>query len=422
MSATTDALDAYEEEQSKLRKQYDLEDDGEESDGFVQALPEVNPEVYKDVEPLLFQGFLMISAQINGQPFVFKSLNHHEFSRLSLQGSYSNVAALQNYYNRFLAYGVVLVGDTNVLANRDESLPELTEFFSSLPREAKQSVVRHLSEVNRRASRAVVLTEAYAIEMRSRLRWAQLKGLDLTSTAVSGFEGSAALGLNWGQLTWRAINYYEDQRETAEREWENTKFVASAMAGKGMNKIYSRDKRRRQDEQNQRVERRDRIIRYALLNEPLEGADRGVVMVARTVEELNAQMERDLRGEQDWHDRVIAQHEGRLHQDYEERFRQIQEMRERHLEQFGDRAIITNTDIKQGLTPQEVAQRIQTQQGLKARGQEALQRFAEFTDERQAKFADKWMPRRSSSQSPPSVIPAQTPARPQAKPFNGGRR
>src|SRR5690606_5211927 len=135
-----------------------------------------------------------------------------------------------------------------ILATREESINELVEFFASLDKVVKQKVIRYLSEVNRRATRATILTEAYFIEPMSRLRWAQSKGLDISSPAVSGFAGTQNLGLNWAQLTWRALNHFEDQKDQAERDWENTKFVASAMAGKGMNKIYSQDKRRRQSE------------------------------------------------------------------------------------------------------------------------------------------------------------------------------
>lgn len=420
MPSSAEALANYEAEQKRLKDQHGYGDDDEAPEVNLQV-PEVNPEIYKDVEPLLFQGFLTTSATINNQTFIFKSLNHHEFTRLSLFGDIKgNPIALQAYYDIFLAYGVLLVGGSNILANRDEALPELAAFFSTLHKDAKQKVIRHLSEINRRATRAVILTEAYSIENRSRLRWAQLKGLDLTSTAVTGFGGTLDLGMNWGQLTWRALNDFEDQRGVAEREWENAKFVASSMAGKGMSRIYSQDKRRRKDEQQAKVDRRERIIRHVLLNEPLDGAPSGDVHVARTVSELSTQLERDLKGEQDWHDRIITEHENRIQQGYEERFAQIQEMRAKHIEKFGDRVVIASTDIKKGFTPQEVQKRLEERRIEVARSLETQHKFAEFTDEKQAKFANKWV-RKSTSQSAPSVIPAQVPTRPKAKPFNGGR-
>lgn len=412
-------LSKYESQQKKLREQHGLEDEDFDFD-FSPEIPEVNPEIYKDVEPLLFRGFLTLSASINGVPFVFKSLNHHEFNRISLYQSDNSYEQIQRYYNLFLAYGVLLVGGRNVLANREENVDELVEFFEGTDKELKQKVIRHLSEINRRSTRATILTEAYFIEPSSRLRWAQAKGLDLTSPSISGFAGTQNLGLNWAQLTWRALNHFEDQKDQAEREWENTKFVASAMAGKGMNKIYSQDKRRRQTEKEAKVDRREKIIRHALLNESLEGPVRGPLKVARTVEELGSQLERDLKGEQDWHDRVISAHEQRIQQGYEDRMDHIRQLREKHIAEYGDRAIIASTELT-GLQLDEVKQRISERQQTIAAGLANQQRFLEITDEKQAALANKWV-RKPTVQASPNVIPAQVPSRPQGRPFNGGRQ
>lgn len=408
----------YATEQQKLREKYGLDEDDNLPENVL--VPDVNPEVYKDVEPLLFQGFVTTSATIQGLSFVFKSLNHHEFGRMNMILKPVDPLGYHKYHSLFLAYGVLFVDGVNVLKNRDDQLQDLSNFFENVHKEVRQKVILHLSELNRRATRAVILTEAYSIESRSRLRWTQVRGLDLTSTSVTGFEGTTTLGLNWGQLTWRALNNIEDSKEVAEREWENAKFVASSMAGKGMSRIYSQDKRRRRGELEERVARRERLIRYALLNEPLEGAPRGPVKVARTVGELVAQMERDLSGEQDWHDKVIEAHERRLQDSYDDRMSQVQMARERHLEEFGDHAIIASTDVRQGLTPQEVKKRLQERQSTIAASLEAKQKFIELTDPKMAQFSQKWR-QKSSSELPRNVIPAQDPQRQKSRPFNGGK-
>ena len=69
--------------------------------------PEVNPEVWRDVLPLLQRGFLMQSAEINGILFVFKSLNHHEYEMVQLVGGLrSDRQPMQRFWDIFLAYGV----------------------------------------------------------------------------------------------------------------------------------------------------------------------------------------------------------------------------------------------------------------------------------------------------------------------------
>lgn len=410
--------DEYEAEQQRLRERHGFEDD-EDFDPEAFQVPDVNPEIYKDVEPVLFQGFLTSTATINGVTFVFKSLNHHEFNKLSLiHDINAGPKALQDYYSSFLAHGVLYAGGENVLQDRDSHMADLQDFFNDLNPEAKQVVIRNLSEVNRRANKAIVLTEAYTMENSSRLRWAQLRGLDLTSTAITGFYGTQSLGMNWGQLLWRAINHFEDQRENAEREWENAKFVASSMAGKGMQKVYSADKRRRQSDQKEKVERREKIIRHALLNTPLDGEDSSnPVVVARTVPELAKQLERDLKHEQDWHDRVISEHESRIRKGYEDRMERVRTLREDHIKKFGDKAIVAGpTEV--GLSRKEVEQRLQERQRERARAMEARSKHPELFDPKYAEFTNKWV-EKPIVQNPPSVM---TPPerRDRSTPFKGG--
>lgn len=412
---------SYEEEQAKLRRQYGLEDSNEEEPEFDPRIPEVNPEIYKDVEPVLFRGFLTLPAVINGVPFTFKSLNQHELARISMSTSVvgqGDMRAIQKGYDYYLAYGVLLVDGRNVLVDRDSHVPELVDFFAGCHREVRGNVIRMLSEINRRANKATVLTEAFAMEARSRLMWFQTRGLDISSSAVTGFSGTEHLGLNWAQLTWRAINYIEDQREVSEREWENTKFIASAWAGKGMQKVYSSDKRRRQGERDERVSRREKVIRHAILGSPLDGGDQhGPIKVARTVTELATQLERDIKGEQDWHDKVIAEHERRASQNYYERVAEVQRIRDEHVAKFGDHPVVVTSEM--GLTPQQVSERKKQRQEMRARGLAAQARYPELHDPKYEALTKKWLVRDPSSQ-PTIMSPTEDP-RPRGKPFRGGK-
>lgn len=402
----------YESQQRKLREQSGLTDEDGDLEIPDLEIPQVNPEIYKDVEPILLRGFLTVAATINDVPFVFKSLNHHEFEWLSLVGGSPSTKA---YYNLFLAYGVAFAAGVNTLKNRDAKLSELAEFFGALPRAAQQKVVRHLSEVNRRANRAALLVEPFVMENQSRMRWVQVKGLDLSGTAVTGFEGTASLGLNWGQLTWRALNQFQDLRENAEREWENAKFVASSMAGKGMQKVYSADKRRRQDALAEQLERREKVIRFALLNEPLDTPKRdGTVLVARTVTELADQLDRDLKGEKDWHDKVIEDHENRVRGDMEQRAQIIHEARAEHIREFGDRPIVTST-TSTGLSRAEVQRRL-SERRTQILENAARNEHPEFTDPRYAEFAQKWF-EQPIVRNAPSVMPTAPPPRARVAPF-----
>ena len=386
----SDAASTYEAEQARLREEYDGKPQNELSITLPKE-PEVNPKVWKDVEPVLYRGFLTVAAEINKVYFVFKSLNHHEFDRLRLSINIQDGKKIPDeFWNLFLAYGVFMVDGVNILSTRESHLADLSDTFAHLPKHARTNIIRHLSEVNRRASQAVLLTEAYAMESVSRYRWMQLKGLDLTSTAVTGVEGSTSLGLNWAQQLWRAINLAEDRNEQHERDWENAKFVGSCFAGKGLSKVYAQDTERRRKDKEEKISRKDRLLRELILGEKTDAKTTVLpgmeITTARTVEELADQLEKDLKGDQDWHDRVIAEHERRIKEGYKARQKQQEAIALDNDQRFGSKNVLGGTDF-QGLTQQEMEERVRRNKQLKA--QEAARQQVPM-DERTQGFLDKW--------------------------------
>lgn len=320
--------------------------------------PEVNPDIYKDVQSLLFRGFISVPAEINGVLFQFKSLNQHEMEMLRF--ICPDEKATQRFWSLFLAYGVFMVDGVNVLPDRERAIPKIADSFSEFTPPARQKVVRHLSEINRRASNAVILTECYAMEKYSRYRWYQLRGQDMTQTSVTGIPGTSNLGLNWAQLVWRALNSLEDNREQNEHSWEEAKFIGGCMAGKGISKVYQQDSRRKAKEKEEQIARKDRILRQVLLGEKFEGdlVEGGAVkIVASSTQDLAQQLERDLRGEKDWHDLVVDEHEARARAAQESRQAQLEEIARMREAEFGGKSLLGGSDMR-GLTFEQVNDRI----------------------------------------------------------------
>jgi hypothetical protein len=199
------------------------------------------------------------------------------------------------------------------------------------------------------------------------------------------------------------MNYYEDLKDTAEREWENAKFVASSMAGKGMSRVHSQDKRRREKEREERLDRRDRILRFALLGESMDtdGNKGAPIQVARTVEELATQLERDLKGEKDWHDLVVEAHEKKANDEKDRRSQHIRDLQQGFDAQYGPRQLVGETSM-QGLTAEEVKFQIERRRQLTAQ-RLASQSHAEYSDQRMAEFTDKWSNVSRTSRDPSQV-------------------
>lgn len=352
MSEVTDP-DSYAEDQESLASQLE---EGVKIEAPKE--PEVHPDLYKDVEQMIFRGFITVAATVNDVTFVFKSLNQHEMDLLRFMCP--DLKETSKFWSLFLAYGIFMIDGINILPERERWIPKIAEKFEEFQLPVRAKIVRHLSEINRRASNAVMLTECYVTEKYSRYRWYQLQGQDMTSTSVTGIPGTSSLGMNWAQLVWRALNQIEDIRDKNEHAWENAKFIGGCMAGKGISKVYQQDATRKNKEKEAQIARKDRLLRKVVLGEKIEGDLEGsghLKIVAKTTEELAQQLERDLRGEKDWHDLVVEDYEARARAAEEERRKDLAEMARIRDEEFGGKSLLGASDMR-GLTPDEVHRRI----------------------------------------------------------------
>lgn len=412
---------SYEAQQAELQRM-------EEGEGVrIQPPkePEVNPEVYKDVEPMLFRGFLTQAIEMNGVNFVFKTLNHHEFDLIRLSTAFEASKPIQQkFWNRFLAFGVFMVDGINILPDRDHWIPKIAKMFGELPGPVRNRIVRYQSELNRRAANAITITECYATERFSRYRWLQVHGIDMTATALTGISGTDRLGMNWAQLMWRALNRIEDQRQGIEHEWDNAKFIGSCSAGKGIQKVYNQDTTRRQKEREELMARKDMLLRHVILGEPLveQAQTSGAVWVtAKTVEELTKQLEADLRGEKDWHDAVVDQYESRIRDGYSDRMGQLAELDRVREEEFAGKRLVGGTESG-GLSPLEVRERITRQRQYEAQADRQRMVFPEMEDEKLKGALDKYIGQNADSigttdKDPSDAVPLPVLTRNRGTPF-----
>lgn len=379
----------YDSEQSALANE--LEGDKPKVEISVPQDPEVNPEIYRDVESLLFKGFITVSAKINNVHFVFKSLNQHEMDYLWLQHGETTVT--HEFWNLFLAHGVFLVGGTNVLVNRVKNLPKIADVFNTLDPNSKNKIIWHLSEINRRASNAVALTECYAMERYSRYRWYQLHGIEATNLSVTGIQGTDQLGLNWGQLIWRALNHIEDLNDAQENSWDHAKFIGSCFAGKGISKVYQQDTQRKKQAKEERLARKDKILREILFGEKTHEVaqlGRAVLVGPKTVEELARQVQNDLSGEKDWHDRVVDEHEQRIKAGRNQQLEHIAELAAEREREFGGKTLIGGTEMR-GYSRGEINEFLRQQKVREAEHDIQRNQRPELHDERLKGAIDRYI-------------------------------
>lgn len=292
---------------------------------------DIDEAVWKDLEEYLFTGFLASHANLLGQSFVFKTLNHLEVRNISYaRPPGSEVSA--GFKASFIAHSLFVAMGRNVLYRRAEHLHQLIELVAKIPPAFQDKILENLNALNKKAQRLYPLVEAYVHESRSRYHWLFLKRLAIHSSEATGIAGTAELGMNYCQQTWVAMNEALDRRDEIESDWNHAKFVGSCFAGKGMISIEEQDKARRNREKQEIEEKKMQLLREyidASAGKPID-SDQGTVTLpdgrravvtgrfkAESAEELAEQLSAALSGEKDWHDKVVAAHFRRLQEERE---------------------------------------------------------------------------------------------------------
>ena len=111
--------------------------------------------------------------------------------------------------------------------------------------------------------------------------------------------------------------------------------------------------------------------------------------VARSTAELANQLEKDLRGEKDWHDEVVAREEARIRAQIQDRQKKLQTLfHEKDKE--GILPYMASTNLE-GLSLEEVQQRIARSKQLQAQQAASRMVFPEMMDEWMGSFLEKYV-------------------------------
>ena len=277
----------------------------------------IDERIWIDLEEYLFTGFLSNHANIFGQNFVFKSLNHQELRLINYLKSDDNSI----FKASFIAYSLFIAMGQNILCNRSTNISNLTELVQKFEPILQDKIIDNLNLLNKKASRLFPLVEVYVHEPRSRFRWLHIKKSLINSPDITGIPGTNEIGLNYCQENWIALNELLDKKEANEVDWNHSKFIGSCFAGKGVISIDEQDKTRRNREKQDISDNKARVVSEYLgyihsgdevvLSENTTVLPDGRTAVvesrfsAETTEELAEQLSASLSGEKDFHDQVV---------------------------------------------------------------------------------------------------------------------
>lgn len=276
----------------------------ESQNDFIEIPTPDFDENYAPVRSLLFEGFIPVKINFGSTNLIVKALSPAEFRYIELICD-----STEEKVPLYFLYSLVFLHGQEVIPHRKKLHDEVQQIFSALSSKTIDRLIQLLSQLQSYYTYCYANLEGYLYERESRSKWDVYQNSALNSL-IEGIQG-----YNTAQEVWISFNKREDERERQENDFSNSKFIASAFIGsKEIKRIEQLEKLRWTEElkrrQNVRLKNKEDRIQ---LTKPIA-----------TAEDLVAELTRQIHGETDLHDKIIAQHEQRIAEMAEQRRIQLE--------------------------------------------------------------------------------------------------
>lgn len=274
-------------------------------------------EAYKELEKLLFRGFLQSVLSIDGVTVTIRTITPREDESIEEWG---NLYADNEFERESIrvAFHLFKIDAFYLLKIRDdeEKFRDLINWVRDLP---VPFLTKILEEIGRLTYREIVVgsyLSPYLYEDRSRSKWSVYKNHFLMDPKLTGYAGTELLGLNQYQEEWIEFNVKEDEKTQYEDLYGLAKFLGCFINPEAGKKAWEEDEKRKDWENYKRSEfKKGRIVKSLEFD-------------GESSEDLVKELHRQMSGEKDWHDLLIEEYESTLAEqyNYEEGDRVIQEI------------------------------------------------------------------------------------------------
>lgn len=186
---------------------------------------------YKNIEDIITYGFLCKGIRYSNNILILKTITDKEYRLLPFYVSYENVDTV--IYR--LVFSTFMINGYNVLINRNETIPDLFEFYNGLSTVSLNSLVENSNKIYKEYLESLDFLEGFCYTDRSRVLWKILSSKDIVSSGnYYGIQGSENLGLNTAQESWIVINKQLDAEDDYNTQFRLSLMVASSFSGKGV--------------------------------------------------------------------------------------------------------------------------------------------------------------------------------------------
>lgn len=297
-------------------------------------------EAYRLLSDLIFKGFLTMGMEIEGNSFVFKTVNEKEYDLIKTYSGFSSNTDYVNKFNlNFIIFSLFLINGESLLENREKDYQKYYDFFSNLPYNLYLKIMEELINLRNLAYDTTDYLEGFCYTDHSRKKWGFIYNTYPNREECTGILGTAKMGLNLYQENWITINRMLDDEERYNQDFSFALLVASSSNPKGARSIRSQH-----DTQIQRMkEKRQKLAKKGSRSKQA-WAPEGWAAPVDTAEELVDELMRQMEGRKDKHDLFVEDYLKKLREKAEEQARQaeerIAEIRKRRAKE-GDMALIT---------------------------------------------------------------------------------
>lgn len=325
-------------------------------DRILQKQSEQRRFLYKDVETILDEGFLSHTCVYKDCTITFRSLLPNDLPLIIAKCTFTDDLDFMIWS---LSHQTWIVNGFTIDPNDKDNIPWLLyhRLYSKMNRPTITKLYFTLVGLRLRCTRASRIVEGYVMEGYSRSRWL-MSNKTLTNTNI-----------DFTCKLWFAMNKYEDVRLEQITQWEHTRVICGSMSntayteiGKLIDKMVDGNKTKVQET----IEHTVNSIIYGESVVPKESLkvrvgddvyELPIVKGAVTVDQMVEEMKQVLRGEQDFHDKMVEDYYERIRLSREkqhlERVAKIKEAQDKYKDSpFLD----TNSDLVV-LTPEELEKR-----------------------------------------------------------------
>lgn len=270
---------------------------------------------------LVFKGFLAYETKMGGHRFVFKTINENEFNFIRALSGDPDDDLARITFNLYLLVHSTLSVDGIWLLGRDlDRQSDLFLLYQGLPWQICNELIKKTNSIRTDSYEALNFLEGFSYTDESRRMWKVLGGKDPTSESFTGVYGTSRMGLNYHQQNWSYINRVMDQEEEYNNQFSFSILIASASNPKGVRQIRNKHEstlknisdRRKKLAQEGRIDKRS-------------WSEEGWAASTDTVEELVSELERQMTGKKDRHDKYIENYLKKMKERAQERAMEAEE-------------------------------------------------------------------------------------------------